>query len=115
MKKFLASYKKEVAAQKKLGKVEEFDSDAFTFPLVRMLCSWFLKSGDVISWLFLLMQWNFMARSVNIDCIGFSNLKRGSDSIIVKYDEKKSDKPYKIVLPSLSPIRPQPDKCRQKL
>lgn len=92
MKKFLESYKKEVAAQKKLGKVEEFDSDAFTFPLVRTLCSWFLKSGDVISWLFLLMQWNCMARSINIDCIGFSNLKRGSDSIIVKYDETKSDK-----------------------
>ena len=33
-----------------------------------------------------------MARSINLDCIAFSNLKRGSDSIIVKYDETKSDK-----------------------
>ena len=33
-----------------------------------------------------------MARSINIDCIGFSNLKRGTDSIMVKYDDTKSDK-----------------------
>ena len=33
-----------------------------------------------------------MARSIDIDCIGFSNFKRGTDSIIVKYDKTKVDK-----------------------
>ena len=33
-----------------------------------------------------------MARSINIDCIGFSSFKRGTDSIIVKYDDTKADK-----------------------
>ena len=33
-----------------------------------------------------------MARSISIDHIGFVNMKRGTDSIIVKYDEKKSNK-----------------------
>lgn len=33
-----------------------------------------------------------MARSISIDHIGFTNMKRGTDSIIVKYDETKSDK-----------------------
>ena len=33
-----------------------------------------------------------MARSISIDHIGFANMKRGTDSIIVKYDESKSDK-----------------------
>ena len=33
-----------------------------------------------------------MARSVLIDHIGFTNMKRGTESIIVKYNETKSDK-----------------------
>ena len=33
-----------------------------------------------------------MARSISIDHLGFPNLKRGSDSIIVKYNESKNDK-----------------------
>ena len=33
-----------------------------------------------------------MVRSISIDHIGFTNMKRGTDSIIVKYNESKSDK-----------------------
>ena len=33
-----------------------------------------------------------MARSISIDHIGFTNMKGGTDSIIVKYNETKSDK-----------------------
>ena len=33
-----------------------------------------------------------MARSISIDHLGFTNMKRGTDSIIVKYNETKSDK-----------------------
>ena len=33
-----------------------------------------------------------MARSIAIDHIGFANMKRGTDSIIVKDDESKSNK-----------------------
>ena len=33
-----------------------------------------------------------MARSTNIDCIGWHNMRRGEDSIVVKYDDTKSDK-----------------------
>ena len=92
MKKYLLHYKKEVAANRKTGNVDEYDSDAFSFQLVRQLASWFLNSGNIFCWFFLLMQWNCMARSINIDCIGFSNFKRRTDSIIVKYDDTKADK-----------------------
>ena len=92
MKKYLQHYKKEVAANKKLGKVDEYDSDPFSFTLVRILCTWFLGSGDIFSWVFLLMQWNCMARSINIDCVGFSNMRRGTDSLVIKYDDTKADK-----------------------
>ena len=33
-----------------------------------------------------------MARLISIDHIDFTNMKRGTDSIIMKYDESKSDK-----------------------
>ena len=33
-----------------------------------------------------------MARSISIDHIGFANMRRGTDSIVVKYDEPKSAK-----------------------
>ena len=33
-----------------------------------------------------------MARSISIDHIGFRSMKSGTDSIIVKYNETKSDK-----------------------
>ena len=33
-----------------------------------------------------------MARSISIDHIGFTNIKRGTDSILVNYNEAKSDK-----------------------
>ena len=40
----------------------------------------------------MIFQWNCMARSISIDHIGFTNRKRGTDYIIVKYNETKSDK-----------------------
>ena len=74
-----------------MGKVDGYNSDPFSFTLVRLLCMWFFESGDIFSWMFILKQWNCMTRSISIDCIGFSNLKRGTDSIVVKYDDTKAD------------------------
>ena len=39
-----------------------------------------------------------MARSCNVDCLSFHNIKRGiSDSIVFKYDETKMDKTGEFV------------------
>ena len=92
MKKYLQHYKNEVAANKKLGKVDEYDSDPFSFTLVMFICMLVLDSGDIFSLVGFLMQWNCMTRSINIDYVGFSNLKRGTDSLVIKYDDTKADK-----------------------
>ena len=92
MKKFLDNYKKEVASKNKEGAVDESNTDPFTFPLYCLVANWFIKENNLFSWLFIIFQWNYMARSISIDHIGFTNMKRGTDSIIVKYDETKSDK-----------------------
>jgi hypothetical protein len=92
MKSFLDNYKKEFQGAKKAGNVDETESDPFSFSLLRLICCWFISGGHVFGWCFLLTQWNCMARSINIDCIGWHNMRRGEDSIVVKYDDTKSDK-----------------------
>ena len=92
MKKYLPQYKKEVSANRETGNVDEYDSDQFSFQLMRQLASWVLNSGNIFCWFFLLTHWKCMERSINIECIKFSNFKRGTDSIIVNYDDTKAEK-----------------------
>jgi hypothetical protein len=89
---FLNSYKKELAKQRQKGNVDKQEADHISFSLYRLLRQWFLKTGNIFGWLFLVMQWNCMARSISIDCLGFHNLSCGVDSIKVKYDTNKSDR-----------------------
>ena len=89
--KYLGNYKKEVAAGKKTGMLDEYDADEFSFELYEVLCGYFLHSGDIFSWCFLISQWNCMARTINIDNIGFRNVKKSGDCCQVKYDYSKSD------------------------
>ena len=92
MKVFLDNYKKEYQGAKKSGNIEESESDSFSFSLLWLIYTWFIARGNMFGWCFLLTQWNCMARSINIDCIGWHNMRRGEDSIVVKYDDTKSDK-----------------------
>jgi hypothetical protein len=45
--------------------------------------------GNIFACFFLAAQWDCMARSISIDCLGFHNFKPGTDSIIAKHDEKR--------------------------
>ena len=91
MKKYLDNYKKEVAQGKKDGMVEDFDADEMTYELYRLLSGYFIKKGDFFMWSFLITQWNCMARSINIDNLGFRNVQRGGDCFTCKYDYTKKD------------------------
>lgn len=96
MKAFLVNYKKEHSAAKKKGNVEENESDPFSFSFLRLVCVWFIDTGKIFGWCFFLTQWMCMARSINSDCLGWHNLKKGEDSIVVKYDKTKVDKSGEI-------------------
>ena len=52
---------------------------------------YFVLIGDPFCWAFSCMQWNCMARSVNIDNMTFSQMSLGKDSMIIKYDDSKTD------------------------
>ena len=61
------------------------------FALYVALCTWFVERGDVFSWCYLVLVWNCMGRSASVDPLGLHNLKLGTDSIVITYDDSKMD------------------------
>ena len=92
MKAFINSYKKECQGAKKAGNVEESESDSLLFSLLRLIFSLFSGRRNVFACFFLLTQWNCMARSISIDCLGWHTIRKGEDLIIIKYNDMNSDK-----------------------
>eukprot|EP00985_Skeletonema_marinoi_P012339 scaffold5939_cov337-Skeletonema_marinoi.AAC.1 len=73
MKPYLTNLKKELAKAKSEGKVAEQDADPICFSLFEQICIWAVMSGQIFVWVFLVLQWNLMARASNVDSISFSN------------------------------------------
>jgi hypothetical protein len=91
MEKYLKSFKNESVAARRKGDVNELDADPMPFPLYVALSTWNVESGDIFSWCYLVLLWNCMGRSASVDPLGLHNLKLGTDSIIITYDDSKMD------------------------
>ena len=90
MNSFIDSWKKENQTAKKDGKVTEQEADPITFPLYRSICHEAISRSSIFLWVFTVLQWNCMARSVNIDNLTFNCFSLGKDSIVIEYwDTKK--------------------------
>ena len=89
--KFLAAFKKQVAGEKKKGNLDEKEADPIPFDLFELICTWAVSEGNVMLWVWTVLQWNLMARSVNIEPIALHNIKLFRDSIQFLYDSNKSD------------------------
>ena len=89
---YIDSWKKENQSAKKDGKVTEQEADPITFPLYRKICFEAVKRGLIFLWVFTVLQWNCMARSINIDNLQFNCFALGADSIIIQYWDTKKDK-----------------------
>ena len=62
------------------------------------MCKWALEENNVYVWVFSLLQWNLMARSINVDPLALHNMKRGqSDSIEIVPYSTKSDQTGEFV------------------
>ena len=92
MEPFMQSLKKENQSKRKLGQVTEKEADPISFPLYRHICQTALTEGDIFVWCFTIMQWNCIARSINIGNLRFNCLSVGQDSCVVKYWDTKKDK-----------------------
>jgi hypothetical protein len=64
---FNACYKKEWAEQKKRGNVDEREADAINSTLFKLLLKWAINEGNVFVWVFCLVMWHLIARSINVD------------------------------------------------
>ena len=98
IEKFVAAYKKEHAGAKKEGNVDEREADPINASLFTLICKWAVEEMNIFIWVFSLLMWHMMARSISISSIALHNIKRGvSDSIQFKYDETKMDKSGEFV------------------
>ena len=91
MEKFLNAFKKECAKAKLDGNLDEREADPISWGLFRIILQWALSENNIFVWVFSLLQWGCMARSVSIGVLGFHNFRLGEDNIICRYDKHKSD------------------------
>jgi hypothetical protein len=88
---YLSSFKKERRVAARKGLTEEHDADPLHFPLYSKLCMWFIVDSNPFAWVYQVLLWNCMGRSSSVDRLGLHNLKLGTDSLIVTYDDSKTD------------------------
>jgi hypothetical protein len=91
MKKFLASFKKETKQAKVMGDLDGENAKPIPWALFFQICHWTLLHGNVFVWVFSILQWNYLGRSVLIGPLGFHNLRPGPNFIVVEYDSSKAD------------------------
>ena len=96
---FITSYKKEYSEAKKEGKVDEKAADPINAGLLTLILQWAVASLNIFVWVYALLMWHLMARSISISSLGLHNIKLGSggDSIAFKFDNSKTDQSGEFV------------------
>lgn len=89
--KYLNAFKKQVAKAKGTGDVDEKKADPIPWGLYVLMRTWASAEGNMLLWVWSVLQWNLMVCSVNIEPICFHNMTVFDDSIQIKYDRNKSD------------------------
>ena len=90
MDKWMRSYWKEAAKAKSEGHLEEQEADPVSFTLFCLWMQWAVYDKNPFVWVFGLLQWSFMARSISISTLAFHNFRLGEDNIIGHYDKHKA-------------------------
>ena len=96
---FITSYKKEYSEAKKEGKVDEKAADPINAGLFVKILQWAVASLNIFVWVYALLMWHLMARSISISSLGLHNIKLGSggDSLAFKFDNSKTDQTGEFV------------------
>ena len=115
MHAYIERMKREKAVAKQNNQIEEKDADPIGIDLYEQINKWALDDGStrgINVWANSVTQWNCIGRPVNIDALGFHNMKKspGLDSIVLSYDKNKKDQTGKKVSPKNcygNPMRPE--------
>ena len=91
MDKFLTGFKKETKMAKRQGKLDEKEADPISWKLYSLICQWAIENRNLLVWVFTIMQWNCMARAVNIGALAYHQFSTSDDNIQIKYDKSKKD------------------------
>ena len=92
MDKYFDCLKKEKSNAKQEGKLDTEDADPISQSLYEQICRWSVQENCMFVWVYTIMMWNCMARSVNIESLNTTSMKRGaSESIQWTYDKSKAD------------------------
>jgi hypothetical protein len=92
MDSFLASFKKETADARSHGNVDEEKADPISFSLFQMILVWAIERANIFVWVWTILQWNLMARSISINPLAFHNISISEDHFVIPHDSTKSDK-----------------------
>ena len=92
MHSFLLSFKKETADARSHGNVDEKSADPISFSLYRLMLTWAIERGNIFVWVWTILQWNLMARSISIDPLALHNIGISEDHFVIRHDSTKSDK-----------------------
>jgi hypothetical protein len=92
MDSFLASFKKETADARRKGNVDEKSADPICYTLFRLILIWAVEKGNMFVWVWTILQWNLMARSISIDPLALHNISISEDHFVMKHDSTKTDK-----------------------
>jgi hypothetical protein len=92
MDSFLTSFKKETADARSHGNMDEKSADPISFSLFRLILTWAIERGNIFVWVWTILQWNLMARSISIDPLALHNISISEDHFVIRHDSTKSDK-----------------------
>jgi hypothetical protein len=91
MDKFLAAFKKETTLAKKDGMLDEQEADPILWTLFQNILQWALDRKNIYLWVFSILQWNCMARSINIGVLALHCFRVGKYCMAVRSDKSKVD------------------------
>ena len=88
MDSYIDCMKREKATAKQNNQIEEKDADAIGINLYEEICEWAIEDGTsrgIVLWACSVAQWNCMGRPINIDSLGFHNIRKspaGGDIVL---------------------------------
>ena len=72
--------------------MDEKGADPISFSLFRLILTWANERGNIFVWVWTILQWNLMARSISIDPLALHNISICKDHFVICHDSMKSDK-----------------------
>ena len=73
------------------GLLDKHKADPISWTFFNFILKWALEKGGILIWVFSVLQWKCMARSINIGALSCHNFPTGDNYIKIRYKKTKSD------------------------